>query len=112
MCNVSVEWFLGFATNDNPSCTTNFALDADITVDFCSRDLPGAVTVCNSICDPELEFDEGRAIVGASCRKIGLSGRVYYTGENDTDVQAITDFENRSRNDRQRRRLSIFHRLA
>lgn len=92
VCHVSVEWFRGLTdTNDNPSCITDFTLGADLTADFCSRDLPTGVTSCNSICDPELDFHEGRALVGASCEAIGVSGRVYYTGEDDTDLEAITD---------------------
>jgi hypothetical protein len=39
-----------------------------------------------------LDLLQGRAIVSASCGKIGVSGRVYYTApEDDTDVEAITD---------------------
>ena len=92
ICDVSVEWFRGLSdTNDEPSCITDFTLEPDLTADFCSRDLPGGVTTCNSICDPELDFHEGRAIVGASCKAIGVSGRVYYAGEDDSDLLAITD---------------------
>jgi hypothetical protein len=91
VCHVSVEWFRGFDTNENPSCVTDFALGSDFTADFCSRDLPAGVTVRNSTCDPELDFHEGRSIVGASCDAIGVSGRVYYTGRDDTDLEAITD---------------------
>jgi hypothetical protein len=88
-CHVSLEWFRGFDTNDNPSCVTNFLVDADVTADFCSRDM--LFTTCNSTCDPELDFHEGRAIVGTNCKKIGVSGRVYYIGENFADLVAITD---------------------
>jgi hypothetical protein len=92
ICHVSVEWFRGLSdTNDEPSCITDFTLEPDLTADFCSRDLPIGVTTCNSICDPELDFHEGRAIVGASCKAIGVSSRVYYAGEDDIDLLAITD---------------------
>jgi hypothetical protein len=73
-------------------CATSFSIPSDFTVDFCSRNLPGAITVCNSICSPELTSDEGRAIVSATCEEIGVSSRVYYTsGSNDDAVSGISD---------------------
>lgn len=95
-CDVSVNWFRGFRTR--PICTTRFkALANNNTADFCSRRLPIAITQCNATCSPKIAFDEGSAVVGssaapASCARIGVSARVYYTGErSDTAVQAITD---------------------
>ena len=91
-CRVAVSYFKGFSNNSSPVCTTSFGIPSDFTVDFCSRNLPGALTVCNSICSPDLTFDEGRAIVSSSCPEIGVSSRVYYTsGNNDEEVNAITD---------------------
>jgi hypothetical protein len=75
-------------------------LDSELTTDFCSRSLPGPITTCNAVCDPELTFNEGRAVVSSTtetannpdCAKIGVSARVYYTaGESDDVVSAITD---------------------
>jgi hypothetical protein len=91
-CRVAVAYFKGFSTNASPVCSTVFAIPADMTVDYCSRNLPGDVTTCNAICAPELTFDEGRAIVSATCREIGVSARVYYMrGDNDNDLAAVTD---------------------
>jgi hypothetical protein len=90
VCNVSVEWFLG---DDRPICTTNFALNAAFSATFCTRDLPIFVS-CNVICDPSLEFGQGTGIVGADCKKIGVSSRVYViegVPEDENDLLAISD---------------------
>jgi hypothetical protein len=64
----------------------------DFTVDFASRSLPGEITVTNSVPNPELVFDEGRAIVSSRHRAIGVSARVIYTsGDRDEQLLAITD---------------------
>jgi len=89
---VSVSYFKGFTDNASPVGATSFAIPPDFTVDFSSRDLPTVLTVCNSVCSPELVFDEGRAIVSSVLPEIGVSSRVYYTaGERDTELLAITD---------------------
>lgn len=89
---VSVSYFKGFTDNTSPVGVTSFAIPPDFTVDFSSRDLPGELTVCNSVCNPELVFDEGRAIVSSRRPEIGVSSRVYYTaGDRDTELLSITD---------------------
>lgn len=89
---VFVSYFKGFSDNNSPVCVTAFAVPPDYTVESCSRHLPGELTVCNSVCDPELVFDEGRAIVSSMWPEIGVSSRVYYTmGERDEQLLAITD---------------------
>jgi hypothetical protein len=91
-CRVAVSYFKGFSSNATPVCSTSFAISPDFTVDFCSRNLPGDVTVCNSICAPELTFDEGRAIVSATCKEIGVSSRIYYASDaSDEQITGITD---------------------
>jgi hypothetical protein len=91
---VSVEWVRGF---EPPSaCTTTVHLDPGITTDLCSRALPAPLTTCNAVCEPELTFHEGRAVVHSSaeeaCERIGVSARVYYTtGDDDDDLTAISD---------------------
>ncbi len=91
-CRVAVSYFKGFTKNLSPVCSTNFSISPDFTVDFCSRNLPGPITTCNSTCSPELTFDEGRAIVSSNCREIGVSSRVYYiSGANDDGISAISD---------------------
>jgi hypothetical protein len=91
-CWVAVSYFKGFTNNASPVCSTSFSMSADFTIDFCSRNLPGEITFCNSTCSPELTLDEGRAIVSSTCREIGVSGRVYYTsGANDEEMGAISD---------------------
>lgn len=91
-CRVAVSYFKGFANNASPVCSTSFSISSNFTVDFCSRNLPAPLTTCNSICNPELTFDEGRAIVSSTCREIGVSSRVYYTSRgSDEEISAITD---------------------
>jgi hypothetical protein len=89
-CHVSINWFRGF--DPNPVCTTTFDLDAGFQTDFCSRQIPDPITSCNATCAPELTFHEGKAVVSADCRDIGVSARVYYTrGDDDGEVSAISD---------------------
>jgi hypothetical protein len=89
---VTVSWFKGFSDNSSPVGVTSFMIPPDYTVDFGSRDLPGELTVVNSVCNPELVFDEGRALVSSRQPEIGVSARVYYTsGEGDEQLNAITD---------------------
>jgi hypothetical protein len=48
--------------------------------------------VCNSVCNPELVFDEGRAIVSSRRPEIAVSSRIYYTAdERDLELLSITD---------------------
>ena len=87
---VTVSFFKGFGTGSVGSCT--FSIPPDYTVDFCSRNLPGEITVCNCVPNPELTFDEGRAIVSSTFPQIGVSARVVYTrGDEDEELLAITD---------------------
>lgn len=89
---VWVSFFKGLTDNTSPVGVCAFAIPPEFTIDFCSRDLPGEITTCNCICDPELVFDEGRAIVSSMWPEIGVSSRVYYTeGDRDTQMLAITD---------------------
>ena len=42
--------------------------------------------------NPELTFDEGRAIVSSRLPQIGVSSRIYYTaGDGEEELLAITD---------------------
>jgi hypothetical protein len=71
---------------------TTLVIPPDFTVDFASRNIPGELTVVNSVCNPELVFDEGRAIVSSRQPEIAVSSRVYYTpGDADLELLAITD---------------------
>jgi hypothetical protein len=89
---VSVSYFKGFTDNSSPVGATSFSIPPDFTVDFASRNLPAELTLCNSVCNPELVFDEGRAIVSSKRPEIAVSSRIYYTaGEKDSELLAITD---------------------
>jgi hypothetical protein len=89
---VSVSYFKGFSNNTSPVGVTSFSIPPDFTVDFSSRNLPGELTVCNSVCNPELVFDEGRAIVSSRRPEIAVSSRIYYTaGDQDLELLSITD---------------------
>lgn len=93
-CDVKIDWFTSFVP-DPPACTTTAGVDPGVTHDFCSRDVLSNITTCNSICDPELTFTEGTALVSSSksCSRIGVESRVYYTtGEtSDTGVAAVSN---------------------
>jgi hypothetical protein len=89
---VFVSFFKGLTDNTSPVCVCAYAIPPEFTIDFCSRDLPTEIANCNSVCDPELDFDEGRAIVSSMWPEIGVSSRVYYTaGDRDSELLAITD---------------------
>jgi hypothetical protein len=89
---VSVSYFKGFTNNTSPVGVTSFSIPPDFTVDFSSRNLPSELTVCNSVCNPELVFDEGRAIVSSRRPEIAVSSRIYYTaGDQDLELLSITD---------------------
>lgn len=89
---VFVSFFKGFQDNSAPVGVAAFAIPPDFTVDFGSRNLPGEITVVNAIPNPELVFDEGRAIVSSMYPEIGVSARVIYTrGEGDEEIMAMTD---------------------
>jgi hypothetical protein len=89
---VTVTYFKGFVDNTSPSGSSTFVIPPDFTVDFASRDLPSELTVVNSVPNPQLTFDEGRAIVSSRQPEIGVSARVYYTsGERDEELLSITD---------------------
>ncbi len=89
---VFVTFFKGFTDDSSPVGTAAFAIPPQFTVDFASRSLPGELTVTNAVPNPELSFDEGRAIVSSMWPEIGVSARVYYTsGDGDERLHAITD---------------------
>ena len=89
---VSVAFFKGFTDDSSPVGTAAFAIPPQFTVDFGSRSLPGELTVTNAVPNPELTFDEGRAVVSSMWPEIGVSARVYYTaGDRDERLMAITD---------------------
>jgi hypothetical protein len=91
-CLVTVSYFKGFSNNTSPVGSSSFVIPPDYTVDFASRSLPGEITVTNSVPNPELTFDEGRAIVSSRCKEIGVSARVVYTaGDSDEQLLSITD---------------------
>jgi hypothetical protein len=89
---VFVTFFKGFTDDSSPVGMAAFAVPPQFTVDFASRHLPGELTVTNAVPNPELIFDEGRAIVSSMWPEIGVSARVYYTaGDRDERLSAITD---------------------
>jgi hypothetical protein len=89
---VTVLWFKGLTSSNSPVGLTVMAIPPDFTLDFASRNIPFELTAVNAVCNPELVFDEGRAIVGSRQPEIAVSSRVYYTtGANDANLLAITD---------------------
>ncbi len=89
---VTVLWFKGLTSNNSPVGITVTSIPPDFTLDFASRNIPSELTVVNAVCNPELVFDEGRAIVGSRQPEIAVSSRVYYTaGARDTELLGITD---------------------
>jgi len=92
-CDVTVLYFDGASSHNlSPLCTvTLLRLSPDVTVNFCSRDIPNSISGCNQTCSPPLMLAEGRVIVSSTCREIGVSGRVYYMGTGDFTVSGISD---------------------
>lgn len=89
---VFVTFFKGFTDDSSPVGMAAFAVPPQFTVDFASRSLPGELTVTNAVPNPELTFDEGRAVVSSMWPEIAVSARVYYTGgDRDERLHAITD---------------------
>ena len=89
---VFVTFFKGFTDDSSPIGTAAFAIPPQYTIDFASRSLPGELTVTNAVPNPELTFDEGRAVVSSMWPEIAVSARVYYTaGDDDERLHAITD---------------------
>ncbi len=85
---VSYYWGLGTIVAGSSA----FSIPSGWTIDFCTRNLPGEITTCNSVSKPELTFNEGRAIVSSTLPEIAVSARVYYTsGKEDNELLAITD---------------------
>jgi hypothetical protein len=89
---VFVSFFKGLTDDSAPVGTAALAIPPQFTVDFTSRQLPSQLTTPNAVSNPQLTFDEGRAIVSSMWPEIGVSARVYYTaGERDESLHAITD---------------------
>jgi hypothetical protein len=89
---VFVTFFKGFTDDSSPIGMAAFAVPPQFTIDFSSRNLPGELTVTNAVPNPELTFDEGRAVVSSMWPEIAVSARVYYTaGARDERLHAITD---------------------
>jgi hypothetical protein len=89
---VFVTFFKGFTDDLFPVGMAAFAIPPQFTVDFASRHLPSELTVTNAVPNPELTFDEGRAVVSSMWPEIAVSARVYYTaGDQDERLHAITD---------------------
>jgi hypothetical protein len=88
-CEVRVGWFSGFEPEASV-CTTTAVISPGVAHDFCSRELLEHITTCNSICDPELSFVEGKAHIlssaGKACSRLGIDARVYYTTGEATDM--------------------------
>jgi hypothetical protein len=98
VCDVSVAWVPGLNPNSGAVCSTDVALEPEVTAGFCSLGVRNDLaTFCTAICDPPLSGRrnqgppmEGRAIVASSCTNIGVSGRVYYVTSRPAAL-AITD---------------------
>lgn len=89
---VTVTFYKGLTNNSSPVGSCTYIIPSDYTIDFSSRNLPIEITCCNSVCSPELDYDEGRAIVSSSNPEIAVSSRIYYTTEkDDSKLLAITD---------------------
>lgn len=93
-CTTGVDWRVGFG---GLACTTSLVLGPGQTGEHCSRNVPGTISICNSVCPGATGlFAEGSAIVGSTtappCDRIQVSARtVYTTGANDENLTAITD---------------------
>lgn len=90
---VTVQFFKGL-TGDGGAAVggCGFNIPPGVTIDFGTRNLPVFITSLNCVSNPELNFDEGRAIVNARFPEIAVSARVVYTsGDKDDSLLAISD---------------------
>jgi len=97
-CTISVDWRLGFSETGPGGviCTTTFAnLARGQSVEFCTRAVPEGIATCNSVCSPELTFEEGNAVIGSTtgtaCGKLTVGARTFYFGATDAELTAISD---------------------
>ena len=101
-CQVSVNW--RFGTN-GLACTTSSTLVGGSKAgdfvgdshDHCTRALPDTIVRCNVVCDPSLDFYEGKAVVSttSNCKdKIAVDARLYHTmGVGDREIAGIADLK-------------------
>jgi hypothetical protein len=94
ICTVAVDWK---NQGGGVACGTSLTIGPGVDVDFCTRNLPNSITLCNSTCPGGgLVFNEGSAVVGSStalgCDKIAVSARTFYASViTDFPPTAITD---------------------
>jgi hypothetical protein len=92
MTRVSVTFFKGYTDDSSPVGMAAFAIPPQFTINFASRQLPDTLTVTSAIPNPELTYDEGRAIVSSMWpESTPVRSRQYTAGERDERLHAITD---------------------
>jgi hypothetical protein len=93
-CETRVAWFFG---GGGLACQNTLIIGAGQSLDFCTRVIPSGVTTCNATCNPQLTFNEGKAVVftaaDAACSRVRIDPRTYYlTGTTtDTGVAAVSN---------------------
>lgn len=89
---VFVTFFKGLSNDSSPVAVVAYSIPPQFTIDFASRRLPVELTCTNAVPNPELTYDEGRAVVSSRSPGIAVSARVYYTaGRRDERLHAVTD---------------------
>ena len=97
-CPVTVEWRFGLG--GDLACTTTSTLGGSAASevvgtshDHCTRTLPDSLVRCNVVCDPPLDFYEGKAVIRTtlpSCiDRIAVDARLYHTAEHDRQVTGM-----------------------
>ena len=89
-CSVTVEFFRGFSSTAN--CSASAVIAPGLSRSFCSRSMPSGTTTCDTLCSPQLTFNEGHARVSStadaagSCGNIGVDPRLFYFNGTTTDA--------------------------
>jgi hypothetical protein len=95
-CRVRVD-FHAATKPGAAACRLTLVVGAGLSLDFCTRNIPGAITTCNAVCNPEQIGLEGKATIytadTTACTKIRIDPRIYYFSgvTSDTGVLAVSN---------------------
>lgn len=92
-CDTTVNWRAG---GGQLIGTSNIVIPPGQTLEHCSRTLPGATVVCNTVSSPQVappQFTEGKAdvhVASACSSKANIDAKQYYmTGTSDTAIAGV-----------------------
>jgi hypothetical protein len=93
ICDVSVQWLV----QDAVLCERTEEIVPYATQIFCTRDLDEEFESCIVVCNPELDYRQGRAQINiskaAACKKFAVAARLIQTNSDDTALIAMQDLK-------------------